>query len=229
MSMSSNETQSEILSCLSSYCGRFYMSDYQRYILVAFDVLLMVLNFLGNFAVFISLLMAKFLWDTSLIFLFFISVADICTILISQTLFAVLIGRFSDQTCTLDMIAEFFAVFLLHCSGYGVACIGFDVYLGICFPKRYNLMVTKRRVLVALILNSLISFFQGICYVLGTQYNVHECARRVVLGIDSIVVSLYFWLTFSLLKSLKITVRIQKIKIYSPNLIGCWLNLFQKF
>ena len=53
-------------------------------------------------------------------------------------------------------------------------------------------MVTKRRILVALILISLISFFQGICYVLGTQYNVYEYTRRVVLGIDSIVVFFVF-------------------------------------
>ena len=149
MFMSSNGTQSEVLSCLSSYSGRFYMTDYQRYILVAFNVLIMVLNFLGSFAKFISLLMAKFLQDTSLIFLLYTSIADICMTLISQTLFAVLIGQFSDQSCTLEMIAQFFAIFLLHVSGYGVACIGFDVYARMYFPKRYNLMVTKRRVFVA--------------------------------------------------------------------------------
>ena len=190
MSMSSNGTEREILACLSSYSGKYYMTDYQRYILVTVDVLIMVLSYLASIVVFISLLMAKFLRDTSLIFLFFISVADICTILISQTLFTVLIGRFSDQTCTLDMIAEFFAVFLLHCSGYGVACIGFDVYLRMCFPKRYTLMITKRRVFTALTFISLISFFQGICYVLGTQHDVFGYARKVVLGIDSIVVFL---------------------------------------
>ena len=107
-----------MLACLSSNKRIFYVTDYQRYILVTTDILIMV---------FISLLMAKFLRDTSLIFLLYISIADICTTLMSQTLFAVLIGRFSDQTCTLDMIAQFVVVFLIHASGYGVACIGFDV------------------------------------------------------------------------------------------------------
>ena len=190
MSMSSNGTQSEVLPCLSSYSGRFYMTDYQRYILVAFDVLIMVLNFLANFGVFISLLMAKFLRDTSLVFLFFISIADIFIALIPQTFFVVLIGQFSDQTCTLDMIAEFFAVFLAHVSGYGVACIVFNVYLRMCFPKRHILMVTKGRVFAALTFISLISFLHGISYVLGTQYDVYEYAKKVVVGIDSIVVFL---------------------------------------
>ena len=115
-----------MLACLSSNKRIFYMTDYQRYILVIADVLIMV---------FISLLMAEFLRDTSLIFLLYISIADICTTLISQTLFAVLIGRFSDQTCTLDMIAQFFAVFLTHASGYGVACIGFDVACACVFAR----------------------------------------------------------------------------------------------
>ena len=190
MFMSSNGTQSEVLPCLSSYSGRFYITDYQRYILVAFDILVMVMNFLANFGVFISLLMAKFLRDTSLIFLFFISIADIFIALIPQTFFVVLIGRFSNQTCTLDVIAEFFAVILAHVSGYGVAYIGFNVYLRMCFPKKHNLMVTKRRVFAALTFISLISFLQGIFYVLGTQYDVFEYANKVAVGTDSIVIFL---------------------------------------
>ena len=108
---------------------------------------------------FISLLMAKFLQDTSLIILFFLSIADICIALITQTLFAVLIGRFFDQICTLDVIVQFFALFLTHVSGYGIACIGFDVYAHMCFPKRHNLLVTKKILFAALTFICLISFF----------------------------------------------------------------------
>ena len=134
--------------------------------------------------------MAKFLQDTSLIILFFLSIADICITLITQTLFAVLIGRFFDQICTLDIIAQFSAVFLTYVSGYGIACIGFDVYARMCFPKRHHLMVTKKRLFAALTFICLISFFQGIFYALGTQYNVFEYASKVVVGIDSVVIFL---------------------------------------
>ena len=134
--------------------------------------------------------MAKFLQDTSLIILFFLSIADICITLITQTLFAVLIGRFFDQICTLDIIAQFFAVFLTYVSGYGIACFGFDVYARMCFPKRNHLMVTKKRLFAALTFICLISFFQGIFYALGTQYNVFEYASKVVVGIDSVVIFL---------------------------------------
>ena len=142
-------------------------------------------EFLANFGVFISLLMAKFLQDTSLIILFFLSIADICIALVTQTRFAVLIGRFFDQICTLDIIAQFFALFLTHVSGYGIACIGFDVYARMCFPKRHNLMVAKKILFAALTFICLISFFSRNFYALGTQYNVFEYASKVVLGIES--------------------------------------------
>ena len=111
--MSSNGTQSELLSGFHIVGDLTWLTT-SKYILLSFDVLVMVLNFLVNFVVFISLLMAKFLRDASLIFLwiefaqnlssdlvewscavviittprrhmFFICVADICITLISQT------------------------------------------------------------------------------------------------------------------------------------------------
>ena len=218
MLMSSNGTQSEILPCLSSYGGKFYRTDYQRYILLTVDVLIMVLIFLARIVVFISLLTVNFLRNTSLIFLFFISVADICITLIQQTLFAVLIVRFFDQTCTLDMIAEFFAILLIHASGYGVACIGFDVYLRMCFPKRYTLIITKKRVFATLTFICLISFFQRIFYVLGTQYDAYEYAKKVVLGIDFVVI---FRVSLTRILAIKVA------RDHCKNLEN--LNLFSKF
>lgn len=46
------------------------MNDYQRYILVTTDVIVMMLNFAANGGVVIALLMTKFLRNTSLILLF---------------------------------------------------------------------------------------------------------------------------------------------------------------
>ena len=107
-----------------------------RDILLTVDVLIIILIFLASIVV--CLLTVNFLRNTLLIFLFFISVfisvSDICITLIQQALFAVLIVRFFDQTCTFDMIAEFFAIFLIHASGYGVACINL-MYICALFPQ----------------------------------------------------------------------------------------------
>ena len=81
-----------------------------------------------------------------------------------------------------------------------------------------NLMVMKRRVFVASTIICLISFFQGIIYVLGTQYDVYEYVKKVVLGIDFVVIFLV------------ILTRILTIKVardHCKNLEN--LNLFSKF
>ena len=191
-----------------------------RDILLTVDVLIIILIFLASIVV--SLLTVNFLRNTLLIFLFFISVfisvSDICITLIQQALFAVLIVRFFDQTCTFDMIAEFFAIFLIHASGYGVACIGFDVYLRMCFPKRYTLIITKKRVFATLTFICLISFFQRVFYVLGTQYDAYEYAKKVVLGIDFVVIFLV---------SLTRILAIKVARDHCKNLEN--LNLFSKF
>ena len=117
--MASNETHYNNLPCLSTYSGRVYMTNYQRYILVATDVIVMILNFAANSSVIIVLVMRKFIRNTSLILLFFLSISDTCLALITQTLFAILIGKYSEKSyCTFEMIVQFFAILLTHTSVY---------------------------------------------------------------------------------------------------------------
>ena len=186
--MENNATLNETATCLSTYSGRVYMTDYQRYILVTFDVIVMILNVVANSGVIIVLLMTKFIRNTSLLLLFFLSVSDICLALITQTLFTILIGQYSDQSyCTFEIIVQFFAIFLTHTSGYTVACIGFDRYARMRYLNRYSTVVTRRRVFTALSLICALSFFQAMLYVIGTKYDVFEKTKKLAVGIDFIM------------------------------------------
>ena len=183
--MENNTTLNETTTCLSTYSGRVYMTDYQRYILVAFDVIVMLLNVVANSGVIIVLLMTKFLRNTSLLLLFFLSVSDICLALITQTFFAILIGRYSGQSyCTFEIIVQFFAIFLTHTSAYTVACIGFDRYARMRYLNRYSTVVTRKRVFIAFSVICSLSFFQAMLYVIGTKYDVFEKTKKVAVGID---------------------------------------------
>ena len=75
-----------------------FITDNQRYFLIAFDLLVLILNFIANSGVIIALVMAKFMRNTSLILLFLLSISDIFLALIVQPLFAILIGGYADQT-----------------------------------------------------------------------------------------------------------------------------------
>lgn len=186
--MENNATFNETGTCLSTYSGRVFMTDYQRYILVTFDVIVMILNALANSGVIIVLLMTKFLRNTSLLLLFFLSVSDICLALITQTLFVILIGQYSDQSyCTFEIIVQFFAIFLTHTSGYTVACIGFDRYARMRYLNRYSTVVTRKRVFTAFSFICSLSFFQAMLYVIGTKYYVFEKTKKIAVGIDFII------------------------------------------
>ena len=186
--MESNTTLSEISKCLSTYRGKVFITDNQRYFLVTFDLLVLILNFIANSGVIIALVMAKFVRNTSLILLFLLSISDIFLALITQTLFAILIGGYADQTyCTFEMIVQFFAIFLTHTSGYTIACIGFDRYARMSYLNKYSVVVTRRRVFTASFIIYLLSFFQGLLYVLGTKFDVFEKMKQVAVGIDFVI------------------------------------------
>ena len=186
--MESNTTLSEISKCLSTYRGKVFITEDQRYFLVIFDLLVLILNFTANSGVIIALVMAKFMRNTSLILLFLLSISDIFLALITQTLFAILIGGYADQTyCTFEMIVQFFAIFLTHTSGYTIACIGFDRYARMRYLNRYSLVVTRKKVLTTSFIIYLLSFLQGMLYVLGTKFDVFEKLKQVAVGIDFVI------------------------------------------
>ena len=186
--MESNTTLSEISKCLSTYRGKVFITDNQRYFLVTFDLLVLILNFTANSGVIIALVTAKFMRNTSLILLFLLSISDIFLALITQTLFAILIAGYADKTyCTFEMIVQFFAIFLTHTSGYTIACIGFDRYARMSYLNKYSVVVTRRRVFTASFIIYLLSFFQGLLYVLGTKFDVFEKMKQVAVGIDFVI------------------------------------------
>ena len=183
--MANNTTLSKVSKCLSGYSGKMFITDNQRYFLIAFDLLVLILNFIANSGVIIALVMAKFMRNTSLILLFLLSISDIFLASIVQPLFAILIGGYADQTyCMFEMVVQFFAIFITHTSGYTIACIGFDRYARMRYLNRYSLVVTRRRVFTASFIIYLLSFFQGMLYALGTKFDVFQKTKQIGVGID---------------------------------------------
>lgn len=88
---------------LTSYSNKIYLVDHQRYILIALDVTLMILNLLANSAVLIVLFASKFYQNTSYILLFYLSMSDWFSALVAQPLYLILIARCFNQTyCKVD-------------------------------------------------------------------------------------------------------------------------------
>lgn len=108
-------------------------------------------------------------------------------------MYAILIGQYFDQSyCSFEIICQFFAVSSPHTSGYVIAVIAFDCYKRMRFLNRYQLVVTKQKVLVACLIITIFSSWEGLLYALGTKFNVLEISKHVIdLAVFISVVTVY--------------------------------------
>ena len=189
----SNETHWNIskTTCLTPYSNKIYLFNNQRYILIVLDVTLMILNLLANSAVLIVLFVSKFCQNTSsYILLFYLSMSDCFSALVAQPLYLILIARYFDQPyCKIEIVVNFFAVFLPHNSGYIVAAIDFDRYMRMRFLNRYHHVVTKQRTLISYCTITLVSLCEGLLYTLGTELNIFNICKTAVYVIDFFVIA----------------------------------------
>ena len=217
--MSSNGTQSEILSCLSSYGGKLYRTDYQRHFIDSW-CFNNGTEFFGEHCSFLAdgKLPSKYIAH---IFVFhkcfrkcfrylynFNTAGSFCCF--DSSVFWPNMYLWHDCWVFYNFSHP---CFWLRSSMYRIWCI-----FAHCFPKRYTLIITKKRVFATLTVICLISFFQRIFYVLGTQYDAYEYAKKVVLGIDIVVIFLV---------SLTRILTIKVARDHCKNLEN--LNLFSKF
>ena len=183
-----NETLAADTSCFTSYSYKIYLTTSQRQILVALNLAVMVLNLLANSAVLIVLLMSRLCQNTSYMLLFYLSLSDFFSGLLAQSLYAILIGRYFDQSyCSFEIIGQFFAVLLPHTSGYAIAAIAFDRYARMRFLIRYQLVVTKQKIIAVCLIITFVSLFEGLLYAFGSKFNFFDISKNVVHGIDFIV------------------------------------------
>ena len=203
-SNNNNSTINEEI-CVTSYSGKKYLTDYQRYFMVLFDVLLLLANLLANVGVLVTLLFTKLLHNTSFLLLFYLSVSDCCLALITQPLFAVLICQFFSQSyCNFEIILQFSAILFTRTSGYTIAVIGFDRYARMRFLNRYTEIINKAKVYCLLVVVTALSICQSLLYVMGTKMNMFIDFRKIAVTIDFIMafaVLLFHTLTIRALRN----------------------------
>ena len=191
--------------CITSYSGKIYLTDCQRYFMILFDVLLLLANLVANGGVLVTLLFTKILHNTFFMLLFYLSVSDCCLAFSAQPLFAVLIGKFFNQTsCNFEIILQFSAILFTHTFGYTIAVIGFDRYARMRFLNRYVGTMSKTKVSCLLVVVTVLSICQSSLYVVGTKMNMFIDFRRIAVMIDFIMafaVLLFHTLTIRALRN----------------------------
>lgn len=175
-------------SCLTTYSGKVDLDDTQRYLLLGFDLAIMTFNILINIIVVIIMIITRQLQNTSLLLIFILCISDLCLGLITQPLFSVMIADYADRSyCDFETIVQFFAIFFTHTSAYSIAFIGFDRFCRMKYLTRYSDIMKKWVTVSIFTLIPTLSLFQATLYVLGTQLEFLEKAKKVTVGIDGLI------------------------------------------
>ena len=183
-----NITLATKITCQNTFSNKIYLTDYQRFIIIALNVLLMILNLLANSAVLIILILSHFCQNTSYILLFYLSFSDCLSSLVAQPIYLALIVQYFDQSnCTVEIIANFFGIVLSHTSAYGIATIAFDRYMRMRYLNRYQYVVNKQRVIITCCIITSVSICDGLIYSLGTKFSVFYISTTIVKVIDFFV------------------------------------------
>ena len=178
---SNNGTLALDMSCFTSYSHKIYLTATQRQILVVFDIVVMALNLLANSFALIVLLMSRPCQNTSYMLLFYLSLSDCFSGLLAQSLYAILIGQYFDQSyCSFEIIGQFFAVLLPHTSGYAIAAIAFDRYARMRFSNRYPVVVTKQKIIVVCSVITFISLSEALLYAFCSKFNFFNISKNFV-------------------------------------------------
>lgn len=172
-------------SCLTTYSGKVNLDDIQRYVLVAANLVIMLINLFVNVFVVAVMAKTKQLNNTSLHLICFLSLSDICLAVVTQPLFTLMLVDFAGHTyCDYETINQFFAKFLTHTSAYTIACIGYDRYMRMRYLSRYTTMmkpITTRMIFLMIVV---LALCEATLYVVGTQQNFFKKAKIVAVVID---------------------------------------------
>ena len=202
LTMTNNSNFAENIFCVNSFSEKVYLTDYQRFILMITDVMIMLLNLVANSCVLLKLIKSKLLFNTSYILIFYMSFSDCCVALFVQPVYAIVITLYFDKSCcTLEMVLQFLFILFSHVSVSTIAGIGFDRYARIRYLNRYTGVVTKNRVVLACITIAIYSLLHATLFAAGIKYNFFNTSRRVAATMDILII---IFITFVYLYTVKI-------------------------
>lgn len=107
MSVNFNNILNTTKHCETLYDGKKYLSDLQRYILITFDLIIIMLNITANIIVMVTIVKKKLLINHSTRLILYHSISDYCVAFVSQSVYIVILsGFFNMIACTFDLVTQ---------------------------------------------------------------------------------------------------------------------------
>jgi len=184
-----NNKMNATKACETSYSGRSFLTETQINILLFIDIATGFGNLIANGLVILALVLSKQTATSSMKLIFLLSVSDCFLACFSQTLFAVMLttDRQQQNSCQIEMAAQFFAILFTHTSVYIIVLIAFDRYAHLKFLTKYTTVVTPHRLQKSVWLVATLAVLQASAYVMGTHYGMFNTVKRVLIFIDILI------------------------------------------
>lgn len=159
--------------CPNAYHDLIFVTPSSITGLVVASIVLALCTVTANIVLLYYLIKTKQLNNPSLRIIIFLSVFKLCFGAIGLTAeIAVYVRAHESRDCHLEIVSEFFMMFLGHVIGYVIGLIGYDRYFRIKYLTRYNKVVQERRIEFTLFIFIFVSLIQAVVEVRYATFNV---------------------------------------------------------
>lgn len=177
----------EKYSCITPYTVLYDLTRTDRIVFTCIDITISVMNLFTNAAVIYGIYASKQLKNTSVKFIFYLSICDCCSALISQPFFAlILIHTFESKTiqCGIENASYFCTVFLTHTSFYFLIVIACDRLVRLRFLNINMNNVMNRKEKTVLLILICLSLLQASLNVFGIAFDFFLTAFKIGAAYD---------------------------------------------
>ena len=208
----------------------FYLTAWQIITLTVINVIIMVGNITANSLVTYVLIKTKQLSFAPYKLIFILSLSDLLTGVLAQTLLFTIIN---GTSCFINLISKVTSIFFTNVSGYTIGIMGVDRFIRIKFYTNVRGIVTTKFILISVSMALLAALINAVAVPVGILLKKEPIFTRISLTMGFTVVSIVVFLqlvhgefTFNVSKTAnkkinKLSMRIMLLLVFfsSPYLI----------
>lgn len=176
----------------------FYLTAWQIITLTVINVIIMVGNITANSLVTYVLIKTKQLSFAPYKLIFMLSLSDLLTGVLAQTLLFTIIN---GTSCFINLISKVTSIFFTNVSGYTIGIMGVDRFIRIKFYTNVRGIVTTKFILISVSMALLAALINAVAVPVGILLKKEPIFTRISLTMGFTVVSIVVFLQLLVIRT----------------------------
>ena len=176
----------------------FYLTAWQIITLTVINVIIMIGNITANSLVTYVLIKTKQLSFAPYKLIFMLSLSDLLTGVLAQTLLFTIIN---GTSCFINLISKVTSIFFTNVSGYTIGIIGVDRFIRIKFYTNVRGIVTTKFILISVSMALLAALINAVAVPVGILLKKEPIFTRISLTMGFTVVSIVVFLQLLVIRT----------------------------